>query len=306
MRPFFRTGFAGFRTGFSGPSRLRRGLTALAACGALLCAGAATAAPEPADEDAEVPVRSYSYGAHARQSVTVYGDEGPALVILHGGYWARDTDWSGWARWFAEQGLRVYDVDYRLNSDARWPAQRDDVLAALRWIADNGGPEEQRPVLLGSSAGGHLATTAGTYGAGLVRLRGVVALSPVASPYQAWLDGGRKAAGRDRRELRSQARRLAGCDPDRARVECWEQWGDMAARTHASGADDPPMYLIHSARDFVPAAHSQELARAQRAAGAPQGRGVRVRVVPGSGHGAKVLDTAGVLRDVVRAVKGFE
>ncbi|RII15098.1 Alpha/beta hydrolase family protein [Streptomyces sp. YIM 130001] len=292
------------RTGSTGPSHLRRGLTALAACGALLAAGAATATPEPAGNG--VPVRAYTYGPHARQTVTVYGDGGPALVILHGGSWAKDTDWSSWARWFANRGLRVYDTDYRLNSDAPWPAQRDDTLAALRWVARHGGPEGQRPVLLGSSAGGHLATTAGTYGAGLVRLRGVVALSPVASPYKAWLDGGRRTAGKDQRDLRNQARQLAGCDPDRARVGCWERWGDMAARNHASGADDAPMYLVHSARDWVPAAHSHELARAQRAAGAPQKRGVRVRVVPGAAHGAKVLDAPEVRRDVLRAVRGFE
>ncbi|MBW5423086.1 alpha/beta hydrolase fold domain-containing protein, partial [Streptomyces sp. BG9H] len=113
---------------------MRRTLLSLALCGALLSSSAAAqAAPEPPSSG-----RLFSYGSHERQNITVYGAarsaHRPALVILHGGSWARDTDWSGRARWFAARGFTVYDTDYRLTSDAAWPAQRDDVLAALRWV----------------------------------------------------------------------------------------------------------------------------------------------------------------------------
>ncbi|MDI3390444.1 alpha/beta hydrolase [Streptomyces sp. B-S-A8] len=267
-----------------------RPLLALLVCGALLSGSsvAVRAAPGPV-------VRGYAYGEHPRQTVTEYGTKGPALVILHGGYWAEDTDWSDWAGWFAERGFRVYDTDYRLNSDAPWDAQRVDALAALRWVADrNGGV---RPLLLGSSAGGQIATVAGTYGAGASRVRGVVALSPVATPYRAWVDGARDGADRNQRRLRREAARLAGCDPDRDGRRCWDRWADMAARTHASGAEDAPMFLVHSAEDFVPAAHAHDLAFAQRVAG---GTDTRLRVVPGAAHGAKLLDDDGVRRSVLR------
>ncbi|MDG4864932.1 alpha/beta hydrolase, partial [Streptomyces sp. T-3] len=125
---------------------VRRTLLALTVCGALL--SSSTAVPATADP---LPVRTFAYGSHARQTVTVYGSRGPALVILHGGYWAHDADWSRWARWFASQGFRVYDTDYRLNSDARWPAQRVDAVAALKWVAARHGG--RAPLLLGSSAG---------------------------------------------------------------------------------------------------------------------------------------------------------
>ncbi|NBE52043.1 alpha/beta hydrolase [Streptomyces boluensis] len=269
---------------------MRRALIALLASGALLSGSpvAVEAAPGPV-------VKGYAYGQHARQNMTVYGTKGPALVILHGGFWADDTNWSDWARWFADQGFTVYDTDYRLNSDAHWNAQREDALAALRWVtARHGG---QRPLLLGSSAGGQIATVAGSYGAGAARVRGVVSLSPVATPYRAWVDGARDDAGRDRRRLRREARRLADCDPARDGRLCWERWADMAARTHASGAEDPPMYLVHSAHDFVPAAHSRDLATAQRVAGSSR---TQVRVVPGAAHGAKLLDDRGVRRAVLR------
>ncbi|MER5255253.1 alpha/beta hydrolase [Streptomyces sp. NPDC002855] len=270
---------------------MRRTLPVLALCVALLSSSAAVqAAPEPS------PGRTFSYGGHARQKITVYGDRSgrPALLILHGGSWVRDTDWSGWARWFAARGFTVYDTDYRLATDAAWPAQRDDVLAALRWVKRRGGGA---PVVLGSSAGGHLAVSAGAYGAGRGRVRGVVALSPVASPYRAWLDGGTPGASPAHRKLRRSAERLAGCSPDRGERRCLRKWDDLAAMSHASGTDDPPVFLTHSAGDFVPTAHSNDLAGAERRAGL---RDVTVRVEPGTAHGGELLKRPGLAQAVLR------
>ncbi|MGW7072249.1 alpha/beta hydrolase [Streptomyces sp. NPDC054855] len=271
--------------------RMRRTLPALALCGALLSSSAAFgAAPEPS------PVRTFSYGEHARQKITVYGDRSgrPALMILHGGSWVRDTDWSGRARWFAARGFTVYDTDYRLATDAAWPAQRDDVLAALRWVKRRGGAA---PVVLGSSAGGHLAVSAGAYGAGRGRVRAVAALSPVASPYRAWTDGGMRAASPAQRKLRRTAELLAGCAPDRASGPCWKKWVDLVAKSHASGKDDAPLYLTHSAADFVPVAHSTDLAHRQTMAGM---RDVTVRIVPGTAHGGELLRDPAVTQAVLR------
>ncbi|MFF1296815.1 MULTISPECIES: alpha/beta hydrolase [unclassified Streptomyces] len=235
----------------------------------------------------EAAPETVPYGGHERQTITVYGDRGaPPLVILHGGYWAEDADWSRTARWLAARGFRVYETDYRLNTDARWPAQREDVRAALRWIAaDSPG----RPLLLGSSAGGQLALDAATYGAGGALVRGVVALSPVASPYRAWVDGGRPGATAQQRRLRQEARRLVGCDPDRTGPRCWSRWSDLAARTHASGPNDAPMLLIHSKRDFVPPAHSTELATAERRLGHQD---ITVRTLEGASHGGALMSRA--------------
>ncbi|MGW0533618.1 alpha/beta hydrolase family protein [Streptomyces sp. NPDC003032] len=272
---------------------MRRTLLALVLCGAMLSSSAAAeAAPRPPSG------RVFSYGPHARQNITVYGSRSahrPALMIVHGGSWARDTDWSGWARWFAARGFTVYDTDYRLISDAAWPAQRDDVLAAVRWVRQREGGE--RPLVLGSSAGGHLAVQAGTYGAGRSRMRGVVALSPVASPYRAWADGGAPGARVERRSLRRAAERLAGCAPDLGGMRCWERWDDLAAKTHASGADDAPLLLLHSAGDFVPPAHSTELAAEERGAGLAD---VTVRTLSGSAHGGRLLKTPGTPHSVLR------
>ncbi|MFI2617753.1 alpha/beta hydrolase family protein [Streptomyces sp. NPDC018584] len=276
---------------------MRRTLLPLALCGALLSPHvAAEAAPRPPSG------RLFSYGPHERQNITVYGSPSPrrpALVIVHGGSWARDTDWSGRARWFADRGFTVYDTDYRLTSDAAWPAQRDDVLAALRWVGER--ERGERPLVLGSSAGGHLALQAGAYGEGRSRVRGVVALSPVASPYRAWADGGVTGASAERRALRKAAERLAGCAPDLGGLRCWERWDDLAVKTHASGTDDAPLLLIHSAGDFVPRGHSVELAATQRRAGQ---RDVTVRTARGAAHGGQLLKAPGLARVTLRWLRG--
>lgn len=282
------------------PPTVRRALLTLGLCGTLLSASVAA----EATPDAPPPGRGssvFSYGEHARQTVTVYGGPSgggkrPSLVVLHGGSWARDTDWGGWSRWFAARGFTVYETDYRLSSDAVWPAQRTDVLAALRWIARREGPGAARPLLLGSSAGGHLAASVGAYRDGRTSVRGVVALSPVASPYRAWQDGARPGAPARQRALRQAAKRLAGCDPDTSGQRCWARWGDLAAASHASGARDAPLYLVHSAGDYVPPAHSAALAAAQRGAGL---RDVTVRTLPGSAHGGPLLKAPGLAQDVL-------
>ncbi|MGW5864869.1 alpha/beta hydrolase [Streptomyces sp. NPDC055239] len=279
---------------------MRRTLPVLALCVAMLSSSAAAveAAPDPSRLSQQPsPGRTFSYGKHARQNITVYGTRAagrPSLVILHGGSWVRDTDWSGWARWFAARGFTVYDTDYRLASDAVWPAQRDDVLAALRWIKRRGGGT---PLVLGSSAGGHLAVSAGAYGAGRKRVRAVAALSPVASPFRAWKDGGTRAASSAQRRLRGSAQRLAGCAPDRDGQRCMRRWEDLSAKSHASGTNDPPMLLTHSAADFVPVAHSTELAHAETVAGL---RDVTVRLEPGHAHGGELLRDPAVAQAVLR------
>ncbi|WP_431044051.1 alpha/beta hydrolase [Streptomyces sp. P1-3] len=263
----------------------------------------------PAGRDGAV--ETHAYGAHSRQVLTAYrppgGAPGPGLVIVHGGYWAIDTDWSGWARTFAAQGFTVFDVDYRLNSDARWPAQRDDVLAALGWIRRNAARfalTGDRLVLLGSSAGGQIVTNAGAYRAGGRQVAGVIALSPVASPYRAWLDGGTADAAPEQRRLRREAARLAGCEPVRTEGACGRVWRDMAARHHASGADDAPMYLLHSAADFVPAGHAWDLAAAERSAGMAAAD-ITVEVVPGDAHGAGLLEDPEVVAKVAAAAAAW-
>jgi len=70
----------------------------------------------------------------------------------------------------------VASIDYRLSPDFKWPAQRDDLLAAIRFLRDHAsalGIDGDRLVLLGRSAGGQIATAA-AYAEVIPGVRGIV------------------------------------------------------------------------------------------------------------------------------------
>lgn len=299
---------------------MRRLRLVLVTCLALLCCTSPTlrGAAQEREEGPGPERRAFSYGPLPQQRLVAYGRENPArpgplrtgVVIVHGGFWyqERSEGWERWARRISGAGPAVFNIDYRRNTDAPWPAQREDVLRAVRWITQRAGRfgvDPRRIVLLGSSAGGQLATGAGAYGAGRRHLAGVVALSPVVDPYRSWRAAGtygRATAGA--RLLRANSVRLAGCEPRPARtatreaVLCRRVWRDMSATRHASGRDDPPMLLVHSRHDFVPVEHSRALREAELRRGAPPG-GVTVATVPGAAHGGGLLASPGVERMVL-------
>jgi acetyl esterase/lipase len=99
---------------------------------------------------------------------------GAAIVYVHGGGWAVGTRrrfgraFLSWAPTpldrLAQAGFVVATVDYRLSSEARFPAQLHDVKAAIRWVRGNAealAVDPARIVVWGESAGGHLAALAG-------------------------------------------------------------------------------------------------------------------------------------------------
>jgi acetyl esterase/lipase len=94
------------------------------------------------------------------------GDRYPVVLVLHGGGW-RNGDkgqyYGAVHRYIASQGYVVFDAQYRFSQEAPFPAQLEDVRDALRWIKqhrDEYQIDPQKIVLLGRSAGGHLALQA--------------------------------------------------------------------------------------------------------------------------------------------------
>jgi acetyl esterase/lipase len=65
---------------------------------------------------------------------------------------------------FLEMGWNVVNVEYRLGKVSLAPAAVQDALCALRWVYRNGkdyNVDNGQLVLMGNSAGGHLALTTG-------------------------------------------------------------------------------------------------------------------------------------------------
>ncbi len=101
----------------------------------------------------------------------------PAIVFIHGGGWAVGSrrrfgrafkEWTPTAlERLALAGFVVACVDYRLSSEAIFPAQLHDCKAAVRWVRANSAALKVDPnkvVSWGESAGGHLALMVGLTG----------------------------------------------------------------------------------------------------------------------------------------------
>ena len=93
----------------------------------------------------------------------------PAVVLVHGGGWmsGHAVMHLRHAVFLAAHGYVALTINYRLAQEAEWPAGRDDVVSALRWLRgrDDLGVDPARVGLTGGSAGGHLAAMVAATGA---------------------------------------------------------------------------------------------------------------------------------------------
>jgi acetyl esterase/lipase len=89
----------------------------------------------------------------------------PVIVLVHGGGWVHGdpSQAAGNALHFARRGIATVALSYRLAPAHRFPAPLDDVRHGLRWVrahASELGIDPERIVLMGLSAGAHLAMLA--------------------------------------------------------------------------------------------------------------------------------------------------
>jgi acetyl esterase/lipase len=125
-----------------------------------------------------------SYGDHPDQVAEIWASapDAPLVLVLHGGFWQSQYDRGhcrGLATALAETGLTVVLLEYRrVGGGGGWPSTFDDVRVGLRKIVQHH-PAASRRVVVGHSAGGHLALwVAATEPLPVVDA--VVALAPVA------------------------------------------------------------------------------------------------------------------------------
>jgi acetyl esterase/lipase len=260
----------------------------------------------PEDVLAATTVRTYSYGRQSpRQRMDVWwqrkAERRPGVFVIHGGWWnSGDKKYmTEVSRTYAEMGYRVFNLNYRLSQEARWPAQRTDALTAISFArkhADFFSFDPDRYVIIGFSAGGHIATAVGTYKDSHPGLRGVVGVSPVISPLTAYSDGD-EGADFDQRKLRQAAIALAGgCRPTGA---CARVWSSMEVPWHAS-AHDAPVLSVHSSDEFVPPYHSELLKNQLSQVGVA----MNIRVVPGFNHSSPLYREPGVAVGIQEWVVG--
>lgn len=90
----------------------------------------------------------------------------PLVVWIHGENWRAGSKDDCPITWLAREGYAVASVGYRLSSEATFPAQVEDCLAALTTIERNAaiwGIDSERVCVAGAAAGGHLAALAGLW-----------------------------------------------------------------------------------------------------------------------------------------------
>ena len=189
----------------------------------------------------------------------------PCIVVVHGGGWdsGERTQLPEWNHRWAARGYAVADLDYRLAPRHRWPAPREDVLAALAWLKAHArelGVDATRFVLLGRSAGGQIATAI-AYGAHDAAIRGVISYYAPQDMEFAW------GVSREDDALNSVnlMRQYLGGPPDTP--ERRALYASASAQAMI-GPRTPPTLLLHGAPDtLVWHRHSERLTAALRAAG---------------------------------------
>jgi acetyl esterase/lipase len=189
------------------------------------------------------------------------------ILVIHGGGWdsGDNTQLTDWNHRWAGRGWMVAAINYRLAPANPWPAQRDDVTAAIAWLKANALPlglDEHRLIVLGRSAGGQIATAA-AYGARDPDIRGVISIyAPHDMPF-AW------SVSREDDALNSinLMRQYLGGPPDTPERKALY---DSASGQLLARSDSPPTLLIHGYPDtLVWYRHSRRLTAHLKGIGVP-------------------------------------
>jgi acetyl esterase/lipase len=220
-------------------------------------------------------------------------DAVPTIVWLSGGAW-RNINRHGpetVSAWLCELGFAVASVEYRVNSEAKFPAQIEDVKAAVRWVRAHGGEHGLAPHPVGAwgdSAGGHLAELLGsasdvkeleTEGPDLDASSAVDAVCALFPPC----------------DMRPLADRFADLFPDPPEKD---RWVPLASPLDHVGPHAPPHLLVHGREDkLIAVDHSLRFQDALHAAGVE----CTLALLPGVGHDGRTLYGAEEVKSLVAA-----
>jgi acetyl esterase/lipase len=211
-----------------------------------------------ARETTQVPVETRRVGEGLEFDFyrAVGNAKAPCVIVVHGGGWdgGDRKQMPELNHWLAGRGYAVAAVSYRLAPQHRWPAQRDDVRAAIAWIkahAEELGVDAARLVLFGRSAGGQIALNV-AYTASDPAIRGAIGLYAPADLILGYESGREDDALGSRRLLRQ----YLGGTPEEVRAV----YDDASATTRVT-RESPPTLLLHGKLDtLVWERHTERLA----------------------------------------------
>ncbi len=216
----------------------------------------------------------------------------PYLIVwVHGGRWWRGSRASV-PKGLVSAGYAIASVDYRLSTEAIFPAQVHDIKAAIRFLrahAQTYGYRTDQIIIWGGSAGGHLAALVGTtnenpvlegdLGDHLDQSSSIQVILDFFGPTnllsileQSTLHGYKVRApalalllGGDMQEVMDVAR--------------------MASPVHHVDPTDPPILIVHGDQDIqVPINQAHELEGAYE----KHGLHAQIEILHGAGHGGDI------------------
>jgi acetyl esterase/lipase len=188
----------------------------------------------------------------------------PAIVSIYGGAWQRGSPLENakFNRYMAAQGYTVLAIDYRHAPDYHFPAQINDVRAALSFIRQHAAEYEvdlERVAVIGRSAGSQLAMLAAYSPEIAFPIRAVVS-------YYGPIDltaGYRNPPIPDPINSRAVLKAFLGGTPS----QLPELYRDASPITYVK-PDLPPTLLIYGDRDYiVQAKYGQKMAERLQEAG---------------------------------------
>ena len=112
----------------------------------------------------------YTSGLGFQEKLDLYipnktGSSAPAIINIHGGGWVSGSkDQQGGFNPYFKNGFLVCNIEYRMTKEAKAPAAIEDARCALAYLKKNAkelGIDVNRIVVMGGSAGGHLALMTG-------------------------------------------------------------------------------------------------------------------------------------------------
>ncbi|MFO1499356.1 MAG: alpha/beta hydrolase [Verrucomicrobiota bacterium] len=217
----------------------------------------------------------------------------PLIVWVHGGAWRSGSKKNMPLGQLVADGYVVASVDYRLSTEARFPAQIHDLKAALRFLRGHGAEWQlatEKIVMAGDSAGGHLAALVGVSN-GNAELEGDLGKERTQSSDVQGIISFYGAANLTTILNQSTPHGLS------VRVPALELLlGDRPTNTPAlaqlaspvfhADKNDPPLLLLHGDQDQqMPVNQALELMGAYQKVGAP----VQLEIVHGAPHGGAMF-----------------
>ena len=230
----------------------------------------------------------------------------PLLVWVHGGAWSAGSKENPPMELLA-YGFAMASIEYRLSGEAPFPAQIHDIKAAIRFLRGNAkkyGFDENKIILWGSSAGGHLAALAGVSDGNEALEGNLGAYTKVSSKVRVILDyfGASnlttilKQSTPYGLNMRTPAlTKLYGKPVEEATEEA-----ELASPVFYVDRTDPPMFICHGDQDpQMPINQSIELFGKYKEAGLK----VEIEFLQGAGHGGKQFSSPVLVMKVLKFLK---